>query len=50
MIINYNCQDCKKYIVCDWRKILERILNDDTDMGKSICMELKYCEEFDEVK
>ncbi len=50
MIINYKCVDCKKYIVCGWRKFIERNFSDDTDMGKDITIVIKHCREYEEVK
>jgi hypothetical protein len=50
MIINYTCPHCRKYIVCGWRKFIERNFSDDTDMGKDITITINHCKEFDEIE
>lgn len=49
MITNYKCMDCDKYIVCSWRRIIENIFNDDTEMGKNIAIIIDNCREYDKV-
>lgn len=50
MINNYKCLDCNKYIVCSWRKILDDVFGEESEMGKNVTITMDYCRENNEVK
>jgi hypothetical protein len=49
MINNYLCEGCKKFVVCEWAKTIEKKFHEETKGHYHMTITINECQQFEDI-